>query len=647
MFANMPRSPVSYDLVKGLVLVLLLLTIPTSGQFLQTSHVQSADMQRDEWLTQVTYMPSGKEIVSGGIDGHVIFWDASSGKALREAVLPAIVLSVAVSKNGDIVAVGDAAGNVSVIDSASGKVKFSFAADKRLVNAVAISDDGTTVAAGGSDGIVRLGSAADGKLLGELDPAQGNVVALGFAKDRVVIGIRGAKDSKRSGEVWDWRAKTRLRTFDEGPCGMRAMTVSSDGQLVAIADHVSPTLLSMLPSDNGGMEVSVRALPDNDQGTAVAIWDIGTGKRVGLVNGETGARSIAFSPDNKVLATAGANGVMLHDTGLFTEVGRIDTQTSVDALAFSPDSKQLVIAREKEPIVRFGEGGTDKLVDPFFTSLIMQVRDGINSGIMLQFGAKMHPVTKGPASATGGSSIQLWQVTTKTAPADTKTWEAVTQVFADKPDEASRTLDAVIRDNPNYGEAQRLKVVFFQRKDPAKALASLQQTVKADPACVACWRSLGDLQYGMKDYPEAIKSYDAALKLRPDYGLVIGHEAQAYGELGLSLISSENSAKVMDAAKAALVRAIELRPGVEQFYTNLGAAYYFRSEFDKDINLLLIAKRLRPDHARIYYNLGHAYRYKGDKKSAIDAYKRYVAMGEEGEEDRVEKAKQLIAELSK
>ncbi len=103
----------------------------------------------------------------------------------------------------------------------------------------------------------------------------------------------------------------------------------------------------------------------------------------------------------------------------------------------------------------------------------------------------------------------------------------------------------------------------------------------------------------------------------------------------------------MAAAQEALNRALALRPGVEQFYTNLGAAYYFRSDFDKDISLLLIAKRLRPDQPRIYYNLGHAYRYKGDKQHAIEAYQRYVEMGEEGEEDRVEKAKEFIKQLSK
>ncbi len=69
-------------------------------------------------------------------------------------------------------------------------------------------------------------------------------------------------------------------------------------------------------------------------------------------------------------------------------------------------------------------------------------------------------------------------------------------------------------------------------------------------------------------------------------------------------------------------------------------------DFDTSIELLLEAQKIRPDHSRIYYNLGHSYRQKGDKKEAIKAYQRYVLLGEKGEEARVERAKDIIKELS-
>lgn len=624
-------------------------TFGINAQFVETLSMGTPAMPHDEWVTQVVVSPNGKEIVSGSIDGRIVFWDAATGKQTRDLMLSAMVLSLSLAKDGSLLAAADSSGTVSIIEVATAKIKAKFTADKHIANAVALSDDGKVVAAGGSDGIVRIASATDGKIVSEINPARGDIMALTFAKVHLVIGLRDGKDGKRSADVWDWQNRKSLRTFDEGPSGMRAISLSPDGQLLAIADYQQPTLLTMTPTGGSGAEVSLRVLADDDDGTMVAIWDMTSGKRDALINAETGARALAFSPNGQFLATAGPNGIVIHEIGSrsFAEIGRIDSRTSVDSVVFSADSKQLIFARERQPLVKFGDGGTDKLVDPFFTSMVMQVRQGLNTGVLSKFASIKEPARKGANSVTGGSTVEIWQIRPRTSAADTKTWEAVKNVFSDKTEDARQILQRVIKEHPNYGEAQRLWAVLFERKDIEKMQNLLQAAVKSDSNCVACWRSLGDLQYQTKQHLEAIKSYDRALQLRPDYGLVEGHQAHAYGALGLELLSSENTEQTMDLAKKALTSALTLRPGVEQFYTNLGAAYYFRGDFDSNINLLLIAKRLRPDHARIYYNLGHAYRYKGDKVRAIEAYKQYVAMGEKGEEARVERAKQFIAELSK
>src|SRR5207248_10583163 len=105
-------------------------------------------------------------------------------------------------------------------------------------------------------------------------------------------------------------------------------------------------------------------------------------------------------------------------------------------------------------------------------------------------------------------------------------------------------------DYPNYGDAQRLYALFFESKDVTKLQALLEASVKADPNCVDCWRSLGDVQLNTGHAMDAVGSYDQALKLRPEYGLVAGHQADALGAVGLDLSMSENTAKNMDAAKA-------------------------------------------------------------------------------------------------
>lgn len=614
-----------------------------NAQFIDLTQVKSSVMTHEEWATQILATPTGKEFISAGVDGRVVFWDAGTGKTSREVSLPTIVLTISLSKDGRTLAAGDASGRVSLIDTESGKVTGTFTADKKIVNATAWSEDGKFLAAGGGDGIVKIWSAGDGKVTSEINPVHGDVVALAFTKSNLVIGLRDTKEPKRSAEVWDWVNKKQVRTFDEGPSALRGISVSPDGKLLAIADFQKALSLSILFSQGNSAEASLHLLPDSDDGTFVAVWDLTTGKRVALIKAENGARSIAFSPDGKMLACSGPNGLIIYDIGdsTFTEFGRIDSRTGVDSVAFSFDSKQLLLAREREPLVRNGEGGLEKLFDPFFTSMIMQVREGINSGVA--FNLK----DKGTKSMTGGSNIEAWQISRRTEPQDLRTWDAVVLRFNDKEDEARKLLQQVINEYPNYGEAQRIYAVFFETSDLKKLQSLLEAAVKTDPSCVACLRSLGDIQHKNKQESEAVKSYQRTLQMKPEYGLVAGHLADVYRLLAFNLVIAGNSQKNLLAAEEALINAIKLRPAEFRSYIDFSTVYYFEGDFDGSINLLLTAKKLKPDHARIYYNLGHSYRNKGNKKLAIDSYRRYVQMGEEGEEARIEKAKEFIAELSK
>ncbi len=54
-----------------------------------------------------------------------------------------------------------------------------------------------------------------------------------------------------------------------------------------------------MPVQGKTFEASLRILPDTDNGTPVAVWDLNSGKRVALLTAETGGRGVAFSPDGK------------------------------------------------------------------------------------------------------------------------------------------------------------------------------------------------------------------------------------------------------------------------------------------------------------------------------------------------------------
>jgi WD40 repeat protein len=96
----------------------------------------------------------------------------------------------------------------------------------------------------------------------------------------------------------------------------------------------------------------------------VHIWDAGTGRRVLSVKGHTGpVWSLAFSPDNKRLATASQdNTVGLWDAATGQETYSFRGHTGpVKSVAFSPDGKHLASASDDNTI-RLWDAGTGREV---------------------------------------------------------------------------------------------------------------------------------------------------------------------------------------------------------------------------------------------------------------------------------------------
>jgi Flp pilus assembly protein TadD/DNA-binding beta-propeller fold protein YncE len=631
-------------LARTLSLIAFLLTAavrPCRAQFVDSRRIGTSPMGHDEWATQVLYTPSGKEIVSVGADGRIATWDAATGKLLREVVLAAPVLALDISKDGSTLAVGDASGRASIIRTDSGQITASFVGDKEVVNAVSLSGDGKFLAASGPKGVVSIWSVTESKLVNEIDLAKGNVVALSFAGMHLIVGTLDKNSRKYSIELLDWNTKKHIRSFDAGAPGMRGIAISPDGKLLAITNYQKASLLFFLFGEGGSVEASLRTLPESDDPQPVSIWDIASGKLIAEFEAETGARHVSFSPNGRYLTTCGANGVMIFDAGdgTYAEIGRIDSATGVDAAAFSPDSQRVAIARQRQPMAQYGgEYALDRLTDPFFTSIVMTVREGARPSFTKSKGAK---------SITGGSNVEIWQIEALTKAPDARSWEAVKAFFAGRKDESRDILDQILKDHPENSRAGRLYAVLFEQSDLKKAAARLESIIKTDVGCVGCWRTLGDIYHGTKQFDRALDAYKQVLKLRPEIGLVAGRSAAIYGQMGLDLISAGNDPKNLQAASNALGEALARRPAEERYITNMASIAYFQGDFDTSIKLLLISRSLRPDHSRIYYNLGHSYRAKGEKKNAIEAYKTYVRLGEEGQQARVERAKQFITELSR
>ena len=81
-------------------------------------------MGQDEWITQIVATSTGKGIISAGVDGRVVMWNAETGKIGWETTLPSMVLTLSLSPDGHMLAAGDASGSVSLLDASTGKIGY-------------------------------------------------------------------------------------------------------------------------------------------------------------------------------------------------------------------------------------------------------------------------------------------------------------------------------------------------------------------------------------------------------------------------------------------------------------------------------------------------------------------------------------------
>jgi WD40 repeat protein len=309
----------------------------------------------DTRVTTAHFSPGGRSLVTGGQDGSLRLWDASSGALLSQFGRPGSpVEATAFHPDGRHVAVVTANGQVAVWDTNASQL----VADLEAVgaNLVAFSPNGHWLAVAQASGSVRI---FDGDTLeaGPELPGNGRVLAWSFSPDSRRLVIASTDVTAR---VWDLdspRSPLELRghtssvydaAFDA--TGDRLVTASADGS-ARIWDARSAAMQLELRGHDGGVRSAAfspdgtQVLTGGDDGTA-RLWDVTLGDRRGgvLIGPGRDIRRPSFGPGGRqILTTSAEQSAQVWDTRTGQLVAEFRAQKfAVTGAELSPDGQQVL-----------------------------------------------------------------------------------------------------------------------------------------------------------------------------------------------------------------------------------------------------------------------------------------------------------------
>ncbi|MBX9582655.1 MAG: WD40 repeat domain-containing protein, partial [Gemmataceae bacterium] len=313
--------------------------------------------------------PDGRQVASAGADGAVRLWDLSptdDHRVLADAAGP--VWAAAVSPDGKRAAAAGADKVIRVYDPETGKLEATLAGHTAAVTALAFLPDGNRLVSAGGDKTVRVWDVAEKKQLKELTGHELPVLAVAVGPDgkRVVSGaadrtVRGW-DIEAGKQLWSWAGKSAVSGVAVRPGGAQVAAGTADGGLVVL-DITGETPKELFAQT--AHVAGVAAVAYSPDGTRLAtaggdgvlrVWAVGDDGRPaplakfdgqpkpGTPAGMAPLAAVAFAPDGRLVASAGADGVVrVWDVPTRAEVrglrGHPDWATAV---AFAPDGRRLV-----------------------------------------------------------------------------------------------------------------------------------------------------------------------------------------------------------------------------------------------------------------------------------------------------------------
>jgi WD40 repeat protein len=305
------------------------------GRFLATADIegqvnlwnrsgqQVGQFQQSERILSLAFSPDGTQILTGGGDGAKVWLIDQTGQVLKEEVLerPGFTryrtLQVGFSADGQyMLTAGDR--TIQIWDSQTYDLVDELSQHQSAINALAVFPGQSVIASAGDDSVVKLWDLAHlNRTI--LQPSQRELLgaAVRFLDQQQVIATFD-NDIRVLPRAGSSSASTNLPETQPTQTVVD-IDISPDGQLLATVSY----------DDLRGAYVQLR---DRATGRVRHSWQPHQGRMA----------KARFSPDGRVVATAGFNGVKVHDLSGELQQRWSTPNRVATSLEFSPNGRYII-----------------------------------------------------------------------------------------------------------------------------------------------------------------------------------------------------------------------------------------------------------------------------------------------------------------
>ncbi len=331
-------------------------------------------------VRSLAFSPDGRLLAAGDFENCIRLWDINTGREVclleghRRVPISGKngVFCLAFSPDSTRLASGAADGIVRVWDVQSGKELARCTGHGGRVRTLAFAPDGKFLATAGADNALRLWDPATGRAIGPVADENGAMLGMSLAPDGRTLALVQSPGRLR---LWDTATGKELPQSPQGPAAITAAVFAPKGRTLITASatghlHFWNCDKAEEPREARNVGAAIRLLAATNDGATVAwcgnqhrviLWDIRAGKMLRQFRPQGNQISqLAFSPDGETLLIADSAGI--HLFALSDESASRDLSGRLGgafAAAVSPDGR-MVATGGQDGVARLWEIASGK-----------------------------------------------------------------------------------------------------------------------------------------------------------------------------------------------------------------------------------------------------------------------------------------------